>query len=218
MNAAQCIIQRAWLMGVVACTASPSSRMPSSATAPALVEPVAMSATGRSVGAGSSPPTPAPAATPLPSIDAEQRAILNALDAVVAALATNGSPRDVADVVGRAMTEVERGRFEVEPRDPALTRIDLGRSSSTSVTANVVTRMPTSVRILGTRFGDFKEFEYLHEFDAAYPLVACRALPAGDEIVLMIILDGHPADPGAVPISAIEITRRGGDNSYCASR
>lgn len=218
MSAAQRMVQRAWLIGVVGCSSSLSPRTTSPAVtataAPAPAERVVTSAEARSVGPSSSAPPPA---TP-PSIDAEQRATLAALEAVVAALATKGSPREVADAVGRVVTEVERGRFEVEPRDPALTRIDIGRSSATSVAANVTLHAPTSARMLGAQFGVLREFEYLHEFDASLPMVACRALPGGDEIVIMIIVDGHPADPGVVPITAVEITRRTGDNSYCGSR
>lgn len=209
------VVQAAWLVALVGGAATASPHRPAVATRRANASDAsAVRPRPRvAVVAVEAPPPPPP-----PVIDAEQRAILDALETVVAALATTGTPREVAFALGGSATEVELGRLEAASPHPALTRVDIGRSSAASVAANVTTRTPISVRVLGTRFGDFEEFEYLHEFDASLPMVACRVLSGGDEIVLMIILDGHPADPGAAPVTAVEITRRAGANSYCASR
>lgn len=220
MSAATWIMPCAWLVGA---GCAPPARPPSSG--PVVVAPVASRGPVPTPAAPrGNAPRPSPPARPTappapPSIDAEQRALLDALEAVATALATTRAPREIADALGRAVKEVERGRFEVEPRDPALTRIGIAQWSASQLTANVTARTSTTARILSTQFGDFEELVYLHEFDAAYPLVACRTLPDGDELTITINLDGHPTDPGAVRVTDFEIERRAArERSSCASR
>lgn len=142
-------------------------------------------------------------------MDAEQRAILDALDAVAQTLAT---PRELAALVAAlgvpGATEPQDGWLEVTPHAAALRRIriELGRRPSES-RLEITVRTPTNAAILGTRFGVLHDEGYLREFGDAYWLTTCHAVADGASISVDLFFDRTPAAPAAEPTTVVYLER-----------
>ncbi len=213
---ARCLL----LIGLVACASTASSPRATS-TSPRPVPrgdaaaPIAAGVAGvPAVSKQAPPPPPALPPPPPPIIDAEQRAILDALEVVAKALETPRTPSELAAALGTVVdAKDEDGMVEVAPRDAALSRIHVDsyrRPTENSV--RVTVRTPTSAVILGTRFGVLIEAGLVPEFDDPYWLVTCRALPSGASVSIEVMFDWVPKLKEAEPTSTVYLQRlpRGG--------
>lgn len=202
-----------WLVALVACaaTASPpgpaaATRRPSASDEPSV--PLRPHVAVVPVDA------PAPPPPPPPVIDAEQRAVLDALEGVAKALETPRTPAELAAALGTVVdAKDEDGMVEVAPRDAALTRVHVDsyrRPTENSV--QVTVRTPTNAVILGTRFGVLIEAGLVPEFDDPYWLVTCRQLPDGASVSIEVMFDWVPKLKEAEPTSTVYLQRlpRGG--------
>ncbi len=199
--------RRLVLVALAACapTATPSGRV-TSPPRPAI-------GAGQPGPRGAVPPSaPDPASVPRPPppvVDAEQRAILDALEEVAKVLETPRELADLAAAVGTPIaTDRQHGWLEVTPRAAALSRvrIELGRRP-TENRLEVTVRTPTNAAILGARFGALAEEGFLREFGDAYWLTRCRPLSDGASISIDVWLDGTIEPLEAEPTSVVFIER-----------
>ncbi|MBL8620164.1 MAG: hypothetical protein JNK64_02645 [Myxococcales bacterium] len=143
-------------------------------------------------------------------MDAEQRAILDALEAVAKELEAPRTPADLAAALGTIVTTtLDQHLIDVTPRHAALSRIRVGRDHRpTENYVEVTVRTPTSAVILGTRFGELIEAGLVPEFDDPYWLTTCRALPDGAAVSIEVIFDWVPKLEAAEPTSTVHLVRR----------
>lgn len=154
-------------------------------------------------------PTPPPPPPPPPVIDAEQRAILDALDEVAKTLEPARTPADLAAALGVVVESTRaQGLIDVTPRQAVLSRIRVDRDRRpTENYVEVTLRTPTSAVILGTRFGVLTETGLVPEFDDPYLLTTCRRLPDGGTVSIDVMFDWVPALGTAEPTSVVYLQR-----------
>ena len=161
------------------------------------------------------PPLPRPLPPP-PAVDAEQRAILYALETVARTLETPHPPKELAQALGTIVPSTADPQeedatywIEVKPLDAAFRRIRVGiYRSPTEGRVEVTVRTPTSAVILGTRFGVLTEAGLMPEFEDPYWLTTCRPLPDGMALSVDVLFDRKPALAEAEPTSVVYLERQ----------
>jgi hypothetical protein len=145
-------------------------------------------------------PPPPPPAPPPPVVDAKQRAVLDALEAVAKELDAPRAPADLAAALGTIdKTTLAQREIEVAPRHAALSRIRVDRGRRpTENHVEVTVRTPTNAAIIGTRFGVLGDL---------YWLTTCRPLPDGGHISIDVWLDGTIEPLEAEPTSVVFLER-----------
>jgi len=189
------------LLLVVACAPTVSQRPPEPSKRSGQAAP---SAAVVPVDAPAPPPPPPP-----PVIDAEQRAMLDALEAVAHELETPRELTALAATLGAPVTtERQHGWLELTPRAAVLRRIriEVGRRPDEN-RVEVTVRTPTNASVLGTRFGVLVEEGFLREFGDAYWLTTCHALSDGASISVDLFFDATPARPATEPTSVVFLER-----------
>ena len=199
------------LVGMVACAPTTSSPRPTPPRSPALGEapPGPQVAVAPAVRVSTPVPPPPPPAPPPPVVDAKQRAVLDALEAVAKELDAPRAPADLAAALGTIdKTTLAQREIEVAPRHAALSRIRVDRGRRpTENHVEVTVRTPTNAAILGTRFGVLTEAGLVPEFDDPYLLTTCRRLPDGGTVSIDVMFDWVPALETAEPTSVVYLQR-----------
>ncbi len=199
------------LVGMVACAPTPSSPRPTPLRSHARGEapPGPHVAVASAVRVSTPVPPPPPPAPPPPVVDAEQRAILDALEAVAKELEAPRAPADLAAALGTIdTTTLAHREIEVAPRHAALSRIRVDRGRRpTENHVEVTVRTPTNAAIIGTRFGVLGDEGFLREFGDLYWLTTCRPLSDGGHISIDVWLDGTIEPLEAEPTSVVFLER-----------
>jgi hypothetical protein len=209
------------LLVLVACAPTVSQRPPDSskqsrpAVSSAAVVPAVSTHAPTRVSVPPPTPPPRPPPPPPPVVDAEQRAILDALEVVARTLETPHPPKELAQALGTIVPSTADPReedatywIEVKPLDAAFRRIRVGiHRSPTAGGVEVTVRTPTSAVILGTQFGVLIEAGLVPEFDDPYWLVTCRQLPDGASVSIEVMFDWKPKLGAAEPTSTVYLQR-----------
>ena len=206
------------LLVLVACAPTVSQRPPEASKRSRSAVTAAAVAPSTHAPARAPLPAPPPLPRPLPpppAVDAEQRAILDALETVARTLETPHPPKELAQALGTIVPSTADPReedatywIEVKPLDAAFRRIRVGiHRSPTAGGVEVTVRTPTSAVILGTQFGVLIEAGLVPEFDDPYWLVTCRQLPDGASVSIEVMFDWKPKLGAAEPTSTVYLQR-----------
>lgn len=218
------------LLVLVACAPTVSQRPPEAskqsrpAVSSAAVVPAVSTHAPTRVSVPPPTPPPRPPPPPPPVVDAEQRAILDALETVARTLETPHPPKELAQALGTIVSSTADPQeedatywIEVKPRDAALRRIRVGiHRSPTEGRVEVTVRTPTSAVILGTRFGVLTEAGLMPEFEDPYWLTTCRPLPDAMALSVDVLFDRKPALAEAEPTSVVYLERQRDPYHVCS--